>query len=587
MDIAPFFSNDKIFNVVKAIRLKMLDKRNKMHSDREMSHHSNTHFHKKRNYKGDDILYDILPPRRSWFKCGSDRRKELNSKERVKFSLEQTFIKAKGDYKIGHDVPDWYIRFLCFCDDIRTRLNDIDKYEFSTPQIIPVPKKKGVSNESIDCRPLAQFNLCDRIIIGLTARYFVNVLDSEFLDNSFAFRKTTKHRQITHHDAFKEIIDYKTARSNQLIYVAEYDIKKFYDCVNHDVVLSHLSAIEERLATNNIIIDLIAKSILKKYLEVYSFNSNVYLKNDDPTWFLQRNIKSGKFPWEEGELKRHFYSTYSSINEIRIGVPQGGALSCIISNIVLDFVDRKVVNSTDQELLYVRYCDDMIIMHTQLDKCEQYANNYLRGIHESKLLTHVPQETVSSKPYSTEHWTSKAKPLYIWGENTKLQKHVIPWVGFVGYQLRHDLSIRVRKDSIKKQKNKLKDEYKRVLKAINYHHIHDRQGAHIRTNYKSIVRTFKSRLISLSIGKPHPKDFSIDKYEICWANGFRLIRYNSITKRQVADLDRTRTYYYHKIHKQIPKAKKKPMSFPEGTKFRDIYYGTPFSYYSIIKKNGP
>jgi hypothetical protein len=45
-------------------------------------------------------------------------------------------------------------------------------------------------------------------------------------------------------------------------------------------------------------------------------------------------------------------------------VPQGGAHSCLIANLILDLADKEVclsLQSSQGDSVYLRYCDDIII----------------------------------------------------------------------------------------------------------------------------------------------------------------------------------------------------------------------------------
>ncbi len=160
----------------------------------------------------------------------------------------------------------------------------------------------------------------------------------------------------------------------------------------------------------------------------------------------------------------------------------------------------------------------------------------------------------------------------------------IPWVGFVGYQLRYDERLRVRKDSINKQKVKIKDEAKRILKAIDHNPVNKKESHDLRVNSRSIVNAYKARLVSLSVGKisirnPHAKD-----HQYCWANGFQLLQNlpNTVILSQLKGLDSTRTFFMNKINKQVPAIEHLPPL--KGRKYKKgrIFQGTPFSYYRIL-----
>ncbi|XZF15520.1 reverse transcriptase domain-containing protein [Chitinophagaceae bacterium MMS25-I14] len=581
--VLDYFTNEAIYKSIVNIRIAQLKKRNKLHADREISHHHKTNFHNKEKYKGNSYLKCIVPPRRSWVKPSNYYRKNVttNSQARVRFSLMKTYEKVKE--RANADItssPMWYVEFLYFCNYIRYKVSVIEREGLNEPDLFAIPKKKKTNTaELLEYRPIMQYCLEDRVIIGLTAKYFVDVLDSEFLDVSFAFRKTTKGKAITHHDAFAEIIKFKEAKSNNNIYVAECDIQKFFDCVNHDVARECLKKIEDRLNARGVKLDVNALNVFESYLRSFSFNRVILPKNNE-SWFLSRKLQPGRFKWVQESLSKTFGYDFEK-KSIDIGIPQGGALSCVISNIILDSVDRKTLNSeSDSDLIYARYCDDMILMHLNAAKCLEALNRYREAVLSCKLLIHSTAEDFFTKCYNKDFWESKSKPIYCWGNKSKLAKNNVPWIGFVGYQMRYDCKLRVRKDSFNKQKQKLKDEYERILSALNHSRALGINPEHFRVNNMSVVSSFKTRVISMSVGRPNLRTPYKSNFDLCWAKGFQLIKNNSIYESQLRELDRRRTFQYYKLNKILPDVRKKALD-REDNKLRP-YFGTPFSYYSII-----
>src|SRR6185312_14514894 len=111
-----------------------------------------------------------------------------------------------------------------------------------------------------------------RIIISLTARYFTRLFDPYFLSNAYAFRASRKGKCVTHHDAVQMILSFrKKFRSND-IWVAECDIQKFFDCVNHNLILDALKSLSQK---HSIDVDRRAYEIFLQYLHSYSFNKDV------------------------------------------------------------------------------------------------------------------------------------------------------------------------------------------------------------------------------------------------------------------------------------------------------------------------
>ena len=94
----------------------------------------------------------------------------------------------------------------------------------------------------------------------------------------------------------------------------------------------------------------------------------------------------------------------------------------------------------------------MVLMHTEKEKCESLLETYQKALVEVKLISHKPQPFTE---YNREFWNEKLKSKlpYKWAINYRTKeysKRNVPWLSFVGYQIRYDGAVRVRKKSIKK-----------------------------------------------------------------------------------------------------------------------------------------
>ena len=99
-------------------------------------------------------------------------------------------------------------------------------------------KKKDAPDEY---RPICLFsNLYDAVIIILANRYLSRLFDGSFYEDSLAFRpKRMFHGKETttfHHEAIKLVTDYLERVKKKRVYVAECDMQKFYDTVDHETV---------------------------------------------------------------------------------------------------------------------------------------------------------------------------------------------------------------------------------------------------------------------------------------------------------------------------------------------------------------
>ncbi|MCT4590679.1 MAG: reverse transcriptase domain-containing protein [Carboxylicivirga sp.] len=364
-----YTSEKNIIFYLCRIRAKVAKERNKKHLIHLISSDSEKNYHRKDLTVNEKEICALFPSRKKWRKLGKDNRyrnkKKLNTLEKNIRSLQITI--------------EWYRKnkpeaeFLKKLDEfIASIKNNIVDAEYSIKEPLTYPKRKDDrKNDVTICRPISIFNLKDRIIICLVNKYFTDLFDDLFYDNSMAFRAVRKVNQnfisLTHHDAIKSIIEYKNRNKNKPIWVTECDMKKFYDTVNHTIIKKFFKRFIKKVEKNKPeFYSEHAVRLFYSYLDCYTFNKSVLPLNKNQEYFSKFGIKKGKFEWVESELLK---GPYIKLNNAKIGVPQGGALSGLIANIVLHFSDTIVNNRRDKNLLYIRYCDDMIIMHPNKRVC--------------------------------------------------------------------------------------------------------------------------------------------------------------------------------------------------------------------------
>jgi RNA-directed DNA polymerase len=145
----------------------------------------------------------------------------------------------------------------------------------------------------------------DRLIQQAVAQVLGPIFDPTFSDSSFGFRPGRSA-----HDAV-----YQARRYIQQGYTiaVDMDLSKFFDTVQHDVLMHRLS----RKVRDKRILRLIGK-------------------------YLRAGVMI------DGRLQ-----------ETRVGVPQGGPLSPLLSNIILDDLDKELEKRGHR---FARYADDFIIL---------------------------------------------------------------------------------------------------------------------------------------------------------------------------------------------------------------------------------
>ena len=443
-------------------------------------------------------LSRLMPPRRFWVhprKRISKPKDSLEKRKNVMKAVLHTIARDKMLQKQGFPLkPGQTLDYLdeqqAFFARIRSLLAS-DSLEFQSPSLLPIFKDFDKKDkQQVICRPLSVYSrLEDKIILGLTSLYLTRYFDAYLHENILSYRPLRsfggEKRVTDFNDGVKLVLDYLRRHPSQPIYAADCDIKKFYDIIPHQVVedcfdrLLDKSSLSEQGRAQ-------VMRVVKAYLKSYNFYTNAWHEaeqHDYVYYKVRRRLHDAKcrntyridWPQELGDPQI----------QTRRGVPQGGALSLLIANIVLNDVDHAVVQTADPNRLFVRYCDDMILLHTDYNECERLMEAYTQSLTNHGLIFH-PFKHVSDCS-RRDFWGIKSHCPFLWGEGDGNSNR---YIGFLGYEIRRNGNMRLRKSNIKRVDEKF-ERMKYALRRFCKKHTEEEYNTYRDRKVKNVLESFE------------------------------------------------------------------------------------------------
>jgi RNA-directed DNA polymerase len=233
-------------------------------------------------------------------------------------------VKNKGSHGIdGMKVNDLFPHLKENGENIKKALLE-ESYRPNPVKRVEIPKPDG------GIRSLGVPTVLDRTIQQAIAQILTPIFEEEFSNHSYGFRPGRSC-----HDAIKQA---KQFLSQEYEYVVDIDLEKFFDRVNHDILMS---IIARKIRDKRVL------KLIRKYLE---------------SGIMIEGLIS---PSEEG-------------------TPQGGPLSPLLSNIMLNELDKELEKRGHK---FCRYADD----------CNIYVRSLRAGQRVMKSITNFIEKRLKLK----------------------------------------------------------------------------------------------------------------------------------------------------------------------------------------------
>jgi RNA-directed DNA polymerase len=237
---------------------------------------------------------------------------------------------------------------------------------------VMIPKPDGGE------RPLGIPTVVDRVIQQALHQAISPIFEKDFSESSYGYRPGRSAQQAV--EAARKYV----AQGRR--WVVDIDLEKFFDCVNHDILMDR---VERKIKDERI------PKLIRRYLQAGIMENGLTTASTE-------------------------------------GTPQGGPLSPLLSNILLDDLDKELERRGSS---FCRYADD----------CNLYVHSQRAGERVKASVTKYLLETLRLKV------------------NEKKSAVARPWKRkFLGYTVTMDKATRLRaaERSIKRFKDKLKDMFR-------------------------------------------------------------------------------------------------------------------------------
>ncbi len=291
-----------------------------------------------------------------------------------KDNLNKSFKKVKSNKGAGGIDGMQVDELLPFLKENQGEL--IQEIKMGNYKPNPVRRVEIPKEEKGKVRKLGIPTVVDRFVQQAITQELTPIFEEQFSDSSFGFRPRRGQ-----HEALRRCKKYV---EEGYVYVVSMDLEKFFDTVNHSKLIEVLS----RTIKDGRVI-----SLIHKYLNAGVAGNGFFERTEE-------------------------------------GVPQGGPLSPLLGNIMLNELDKELERRGHK---FVRFADDAIIFCKSKKSAERTLENIVPYI-EGKLFLKV------NRAKTTVSHISKIK-----------------YLGYAFYRYRGKCKLRVHPKSVKKMKDKLRE----------------------------------------------------------------------------------------------------------------------------------
>jgi len=289
-------------------------------------------------------------------------------------NLNQAFKKVKSNKGAGGVDGMNVDELLSFLKDngkqLKQQLMD-GKYKPNPVRRVEIPKEtKG------EFRKLGVPTVVDRVFQQAITQVLSPIYEEQFSENSYGFRPRRGA-----HDALKQC---QTNVNDGYVYVVDMDLEKFFDTVCQSKLIEVIS----RTIKDGRVI-----SLIHKYLNAGVISKGIFEKTE-------------------------------------VGMPQGGPLSPLLSNIMLNELDKELTRRGHR---FVRYADDCMIFCKSRKSAERTLKSIIPFI-ERKLFLKVNRDKTCVANISK-----------------------VKYLGYSFYRYRGKCRFRVHPKSIAKMKDKIRE----------------------------------------------------------------------------------------------------------------------------------